>query len=95
MAHPLKLFATFVLLWALTPGPKARAQYEGPWCAVVNIGRGAVQERCSMATFEQCRREAQLGGASAFCRQNSRYLPYWGMGEQRPARKKKRRASVR
>lgn len=67
------------------------AAYDGPWCAVFNIGFGDVLEKCDMPSFETCRQEAQYHGASAFCRQNSRFAPYWGVGvEPRHVRAKKR-----
>jgi hypothetical protein len=97
MKLPLKTLAMLGLLSAMALGGGSPSQaYEGPWCAVLNLGFGSVQERCGMATFEMCRREAQAFGSSSFCRQNSRYLPYWGVGdERRPLRKKKRRVYVR
>jgi len=48
---------------------QARA-YDGPWCAVYSVGRGAVSENCSMPSFEVCRREALSFGPTGFCRQN-------------------------
>jgi hypothetical protein len=91
----MKTLAAIGLVSTLGLASPAQA-YEGPWCAVVNLGIGSVQERCGMPTFEVCRREALAFGPSSFCRQNSRYLPYWGYGaEPRPLRKKKRRAYVR
>jgi hypothetical protein len=52
------------------------AAYEGPWCLQFNNGRSSA-ERCQFATFEGCAQERSLAGTTAFCRQNSRYLPYW------------------
>ena len=31
--------------------------YEGPWCALSDIGGGVMQENCSMRTLEMCRQE--------------------------------------
>jgi hypothetical protein len=70
--------------------------YEGPWCLKANMGR-VVSEICHFTTFEACRNERSLWGSTAFCVQNSRYLPYWqgrGFGEEPPrkARKAKHRS---
>lgn len=93
----MKLTTKLVLggLFAFVPGmPTSAAQgYQGPWCAVFNIGAGVVQEKCDMATFEMCRHEAQFYGPTAFCRQNNWYAPYWGVGDARaPLRTKKCRS---
>lgn len=61
---------------ALLPSRQSQA-YEGPWCAVVNIGGSVVQEICSMETFEKCREEALRFGMTSFCRQNPAYSGYW------------------
>ena len=52
------------------------AAYEGAWCLQFNNGRSSA-ERCEYTTFEACAQERSLSGNTAFCRQNSRYLPYW------------------
>ena len=46
--------------------------YDGPWCAVTNVGRG-VHENCSMRTFEMCRQEV-IAGNRGFCNPNPRWL---------------------
>ncbi len=79
----------------LLPEGPAQAQMEGPWCLRANIGRG-VSERCDFRTFEACAHERMLFGTTAFCNQNSRYLPYWQgrFGEQPSStvvRKKKKK----
>jgi hypothetical protein len=69
--------------------------YDGPWCLQFSQGRSSA-ERCSFPTFESCAQERILQGSTAFCRQNSRFLPYWqgrGFGPEQPvrvARKKKK-----
>ena len=50
--------------------------YDGPWCAVISIGRGSVSENCSMPSFEVCRREALSFGSTSFCRQNGYFRGY-------------------
>ena len=67
--------------------------YEGAWCLQFNAGRSS-SERCSFATFEHCAQERVLQGTTAFCRQNSRFLPYWqgrGFGPEQPVRLAKKR----
>ena len=66
--------------------------YEGPWCAIVNIGGGFVSEHCSMPNFEACRQEAMRYGTTSFCHQNPRYPGYYrpvGTSPRRSAHKKK------
>jgi len=36
---------------------RAGRAYEGPWCALSDIGGGVMQENCSMRTLEMCRQE--------------------------------------
>jgi hypothetical protein len=70
----------------LVPGaPAALASYDGPWCAVINVGRG-ISEKCYMRSFEMCRQEIQ-GQSSAFCRQNQ----YWAAAAAEHPRRKVRR----
>ncbi len=77
---------------ALLPAGQARA-YDGPWCLKAPIGFGVVTERCHFRTFEACRGERAGLGGSAFCVQNSRFLPYWqgGSPDQEPRRKTSRK----
>jgi len=62
----------------------SRAYYEGPWCAVMNVGFG-VRENCSMRTFEMCRLEV-IAGNRGFCNPN----PRWLAAQQRPRRLQRR-----
>ena len=64
---------------------RASRAYEGPWCAVTNIGR-EMSWNCSMRTLEMCRQEV-IAGNRGFCNPN----PRWGGGvptEGRPSRKR-------
>jgi len=45
---------------------------EGPWCAVISLGPGAVYEDCQYRTFEACR-PVVLSGNRGFCNQNPRW----------------------
>ena len=46
--------------------------YEGPWCALSDIGGGVMQENCSMRSLEMCRQEV-IAGNRGFCNPN----PLW------------------
>ena len=62
----------------------SRAYYDGPWCAVTNVGFG-VRENCSMRTFEMCRLEV-IAGNRGFCNPN----PRWLAAQQGPRRLQRR-----
>ena len=81
MKSAMKYLALGAFAILASPQPAAAQHYSGPWCAVFNLGFGAVQEKCDFASFEMCRREAQVYGSSSFCRQSNWYAPYWGVGE--------------
>jgi hypothetical protein len=67
------LLALTALLGAMSFGPNpARAYYEGPWCAIVDLGPGSSVERCEFWDFESCRQEI-TGGNRGFCNHNPRY----------------------
>ena len=79
----------------LLPAAPALSYQEGPWCLKASIGNGTYAEICHFRSFEACRDERGAWGNSAFCVQNSRFLPYWqGRGiepDSRRARIKKKR----
>ena len=50
----------------------AGAYYEGPWCAIVDLGPGSSTQRCDFRDFESCRQEV-TGGNRGFCNHN----PNW------------------
>jgi len=86
----LSCVAGFLALTALFSSRPALAA-EGPWCAVINMGFGMIRERCSMASFEMCRREALRFGMTSFCRQNPAYPGYWsGQRESHPTKSRRR-----
>jgi hypothetical protein len=68
----------------------AGAYYDGPWCAVVDLGPGSSTERCDFRSFEACRQEI-TGGNRGFCRQN----PHWSGKTVAPERVSARRRSYR
>ena len=61
------------------------AAYQGPWCAVENIG-GDVRYDCSMRTLEQCV-PLIIAGNRGFCSPN----PYYRGPEAAPPRVKRKR----
>jgi hypothetical protein len=74
--------------------PRVSHAYNGgPWCAVQNLGHGSVVQRCSMATFEQCRMET-IAGNRGFCVPNPRWAGAYGF-EGPPRRSHKRRVRHR
>jgi hypothetical protein len=64
---------------------RASRAYEGPWCAVQNIGH-AVTYNCSMRTLEMCVQEV-IAGNRGFCNPNPRYS---GPEARQPRGKRKR-----
>jgi hypothetical protein len=50
--------------------------YEGPWCALTDIGGGVMHENCSVRSFQMCVQEV-IAGNRGLCNPN----PRW----QRPA----------
>jgi len=67
--HPRK---TTALAAAMLLHPRASQAYEGPWCALSDIGGGVIQENCSMRTLEMCRQEV-IAGNRGFCNPNPRW----------------------
>ena len=49
-----------------------RAEYNGRWCAVVNIGKGGLAEDCSYRTLEACVPHV-IAGNRGICSENPRY----------------------
>jgi hypothetical protein len=65
--------------------PRASRAYQGPWCAVQNIGH-AVVYNCSMRTLEMCTQEV-IAGNRGFCNPN----PYYRGPETGQLRGKRKR----
>jgi len=64
---------------------RASSAYEGPWCALSDIGRGVMQENCSMRTLEMCRQEV-IAGNRGLCNPNPRWQgTRLASGRTRPA----------
>ena len=78
------LIATAVAMAMLFDLHASRA-YQGPWCAVQNIGH-AVVYNCSMRTLEMCTQEV-IAGNRGFCNPN----PYYRGPETGQPRAKRKR----
>jgi Protein of unknown function (DUF3551) len=67
--------------------PASQAYYgNAPWCAVVSIGWGDLDEACIYNTFEECRPNV-IAGNRGFCSENPHYVPR----AEAPVKHKKRR----
>jgi hypothetical protein len=64
----------------------SEAAGSGRWCAVMNIGWGAVVEECIYPTLEACRPYV-IAGNRGYCTEN---LNWTGYDRQRPRKKRKR-----
>jgi hypothetical protein len=66
------LIATALAAATLCGAGAAHAYYEGPWCALSNVGGNTVRENCSMRTLEMCVQEV-IAGNRGFCNPNPRW----------------------
>ena len=62
--------------------------YEGPWCAIQNMGNGSAYEDCQYATLEACRPNV-LAGNRGFCNPNPRWV---GTPNAKPRARNRRQA---
>ena len=62
------VFAAAVLSFQSKPAQAG----EGPWCAFISVGTGAIYEDCQYWSFEACRPNV-LAGNRGFCNLNPRY----------------------
>ena len=74
-----------VVVAAMLLDVRASRAYQGPWCAVENIGQD-VRYDCSMRTLEQCVSEV-IAGNRGFCNPNPSYrgpeaVPARGKGKR-------------
>ena len=67
---------------------RASHAYEGPWCALSDIGGGVMQENCSMRTLEMCRQEV-IAGNRGFCNPNPRWQGNPAGVRQNPSRRRR------
>ena len=68
--------------------PRASQAYEGPWCALSEIGGNAMYENCNIPTFELCVQEV-IAGNRGFCIPNPRWQAPRPTARQ-PGRQRKR-----
>ena len=73
---------------ALLLDPRASQAYEMPWCALTQIGGGAMYENCTLPTFELCVQEV-IAGNRGFCNPNPRWRGPPPGGRETGARRKR------
>ena len=61
--------------------------YEGPWCAIQNLGNGSAYWDCQYATFEACRPNV-LAGNRGFCNPNPRWVGTYAPGTNARSKRK-------
>jgi hypothetical protein len=66
------LLVATVVAAAISLSPRASQAYEGPWCALTDIGGGVMHENCSVRSFELCVQEV-IAGNRGFCIPNPRW----------------------
>ncbi|HKS87306.1 MAG TPA: DUF3551 domain-containing protein [Pseudolabrys sp.] len=57
---------------AMSFGPSRAQAVEGPWCALISVGTGAVYEDCQYYSFAACQPNV-LAGNRGFCNPNPRW----------------------
>jgi len=57
---------------AMSLAPQRAQAHEGPWCASISVGTGAVYDDCQYYSFEECRPHV-LAGNRGFCNLNPRW----------------------
>jgi len=73
---------------SFSPGHAEGAQ--GPWCAMINVGRGSVYWDCQYHLFEDCYRRGNiLAGNIGFCNPSPYYVA--GSAQRRQTRKRSAR----
>jgi len=65
---------------ALIQAQPSRAYFRGNWCAKIDAGGGAVQERCDFPTFTTCRNYI-VSQSRSFCVQNQWRASNWGIAD--------------
>ena len=86
-----RLMLMFSMLGLLAAGTAigaqpASARYEGPWCAHMSVGKGFIDNRCDMASYEMCHAEI-MATPGTWCTQN----PYYRGPASEPRRRKAQR----
>jgi hypothetical protein len=73
---------------AMLLDPRASQAYEGPWCALSDIGGGVIQENCSMRSLEMCLQEGDRR-QSGLLNPNPRWKGNLAGVRQNPSRRKR------
>jgi hypothetical protein len=76
---------------ALFTGSGASQAKEGPWCAHVDIGAGAISSDCHFQSIEDCRPHV-IAGNKGFCTQNPSWPGYYAPVSTVPKPHRKRHA---
>ena len=73
MMRPFLMAAVFLSVLSFNPMPVQAGYYgDGPWCATVSVGHGAISEDCHYRSVEECRPNV-IAGNRGFCTQNPRW----------------------
>jgi hypothetical protein len=67
---------------ALVQAQPSEAYFRGSWCAKIDVGANANQERCDFPTFVACQHYV-AGQSRSFCVQNQWRSDNWGIAERR------------
>jgi len=62
-----------IVIAAISFDTRPVSAQEGPWCAFIAVGTGAVYEDCQYYSFEACRPHV-LAGNRGFCNPNPRWV---------------------
>ena len=62
-----------VMIAAMSFDARPVKAQEGPWCAIISVGPGAVYEDCQYYSLEACRPHI-LAGNRGFCNPNPRWI---------------------
>jgi hypothetical protein len=77
MMRPVLMAAVFLTALSFNPVSAQAGYYgEGPWCATVSVGRGAISEDCHYRSIEECRPNV-IAGNRGFCTQNPRWAGWY------------------
>jgi hypothetical protein len=71
MVRHLPIAAVIFAIACLSAG--SASAKEGPWCAFIAVGTGAIYEDCQYYSFEACR-PVVLAGNRGFCNPNPRWV---------------------
>jgi hypothetical protein len=89
MMRPFLTAAVFLSVFSFNPVPASAGYYDdGPWCANVSLGHGAMSKDCHYRTVEECSPNV-IAGNRGFCTQNPAWAGWYAPVEPvRPHRKR-------